>query len=272
MLLKGVLFQLEQIAFYWIAGLLMGSLASVYLSEKIVSKMAGLKPGGFSLWAVCAASLLGIVSPLCMYGTVPLIAALGRKKVPGHALAAFMMGSILLNPNLFFVSFALGTNIALIRLFLSFIAGTLAGFLMYLLFRKKEFFRFERFGETGAKKGKTFSRDLAKAFRITFPYLLFGVFITAVFDRYVPPEWVSGLFGTRQGLGVLFAATLSIPLYACGGGTVPLILAWMRAGMGQGDAFRRVSRDYLYRRGFHNMESDKKARQDKRISMKAGRI
>jgi len=35
---------------------------------------------------------------------------------------------------------------------------------------------------------------------------------------------------------VLFATTLSIPLYACGGGVIPLINAWLHAGMGRGDA------------------------------------
>ncbi|MCL2444434.1 MAG: permease, partial [Treponema sp.] len=235
-LLESIWFQFKQISPYWASGLIAGSLVSVFLSNKITDKMAGLASGKFWLIPLCLASILGIVSPLCMYGTVPIIAALGKKGVPKHLLAAFMVSSILLNPNILFLSFALGVNLALIRLGLSFLSGVLAGFLVYLFFRKKKLFSLERFSSPLDKPKKVFLYDLFKAFRITAPYLLFGITLTALFDRYIPPEWITSMFGAKRGLGVLFATTLSIPLYACGGGTIPLIIAWMYAGMGSGDA------------------------------------
>jgi uncharacterized membrane protein YraQ (UPF0718 family) len=44
------------------------------------------------------------------------------------------------------------------------------------------------------------------------------------------------VFGGNQAFGTLFAASLSIPLYACGGGSIPLIAAWLREGMSAGAA------------------------------------
>jgi hypothetical protein len=211
-------------------------LVSVFLSNKITEKMANLTTGKFWLFPICLASILGVVSPLCMYGTVPIIAALGKKGVSQHLLAAFMISSILLNPNILFLSFALGVNLALIRLILSLLSGVLAGTLVYFLFRKKKLFSFEKFEPLQTSQKKNLFLDLLKAFRITAPYLLFGLTLTAIFDRYIPPEWVSAMFGSKRGLGVLFAASLSIPLYACGGGTIPLINAWLFAGMRTGDA------------------------------------
>jgi hypothetical protein len=236
MLLESIWFMFRQIAPYWASGLIAGSLVSVFLSEKITKKMSQLSAGVFWILPICLASFLGIVSPLCMYGTVPIIAALGKKGVSQYLLASFMVSSILLNPNIMFLSFVLGADIALTRLFLSFLCGILAGILVYLLFRNKQLFSFERFAEEQNKKKKSFFFDLFKALRITAPYLLFGIVLSVLFDRYIPPDWISSLFGARRGLGVLFATTLSIPLYACGGGTIPLINAWMRAGMGTGDA------------------------------------
>jgi len=233
MLLESIWFQFRQIAPYWAAGLIAGSLVSVFLSNKITDKMT--KIAGWFL-PLCLASFLGIISPLCMYGTVPIIAALGKKGTPQHLLAAFMVSSILLNPNILLLSFALGIPLALARLGLSFLSGILAGILVYLFFSHEALFNFERFAEQGDKPKKVFIFDLLKAFRITAPYLLFGLTLTALFDRYIPPDWVSGVFGVRRGLGVLFATTLSIPLYACGGGTIPLINAWLNVGMGTGDA------------------------------------
>ena len=237
MLAYNIWFQLKQIAPYWALGLIAGSLVSVFLSEKITGKMAVLSTGRLWFFPVCIASFLGIVSPLCMYGTVPVMAALGKKQVPQHLLAAFMISSVLLNPNLFIMSFNLGIGLALARLVFSFLCGLLAGVLAFLLLKGKKLFTFEKFDSSSEyKKKKTFFKDLFKAFRITAPYLLFGVTLAAVFDRYIEPEWIASIFGQRRGLGVLFATTLSVPLYACGGGTIPLIRAWLEAGMGQGDA------------------------------------
>ncbi|MCL2758882.1 MAG: permease [Treponema sp.] len=235
-LLENIWFQFKQISPYWASGLVAGSLVSVFLSSKITDKMASLATGRFWLLPLGLASILGIVSPLCMYGTVPIIAALGKKGTPQHLLAGFMVSSILLNPNILLLSFALGAPLALARLGLSFLSGVLAGGLVYFLFKNKALFNLERFAEQEDKPKKVFIFDLLKAFRITAPYLLFGITLTALFDRYIPPDWVSAMFGVRRGLGVLFATTLSIPLYACGGGTIPLINAWLHAGMGQGDA------------------------------------
>jgi len=247
-LLESIWFQFKQISPYWASGLIAGSLVSVFLSSKITDKMANLASGKFWLLPLGFASFLGIVSPLCMYGTVPIIAALGKKGAPQHLLISFMVSSILLNPNIFLLSFALGINIALIRLGLSFLSGILAGILVYFFFTQsrrktltneavnKELFHFDRFADQPDKPKKVFLFDLFKAFWITAPYLLFGITLTALFDRYIPPDWISAMFGAKRGLGVLFATTLSIPLYACGGGTIPLINAWMFAGMGSGDA------------------------------------
>jgi len=227
---------LLQITPFWALGLFAGSLVSVFLSEKISQRFVALSDGRFRLPTICGASLLGVLSPLCMFGTVPVIAAFSKKNVPQHLLAAFMVGSVLLNPNIFLLTFALGTDIALARLGFSIVGGVIAGCLVMVFRKGKPLFDFSRFGDGEAKKKRSFFADLFKAFRITAPYLMIGIVLSALFSRYVPPDIVARAFGARHGLGVLFATSLSVPLYACGGGVIPLIRAWMFAGMGAGDA------------------------------------
>jgi len=236
MLIRGIWFQLRQIAPYWAIGIAAGSLVSVYLSQSIAARMVALTSRKLGIVPLCAASILGIASPLCMYGTVPVIAALGKKGVPQHLLAAFMISSVLLNPNLFVVSLVLGTDIAVARLVLCFLCGVLAGVLVLIFYRHKRLFSFDRFDSPDETKKKSLPKDLLKALRVTAPYLLFGVALTAICDRYIPQEWIARMFGSRRGLGVLFATSLSVPLYACGGGTIPLIRMWLFAGMGTGEA------------------------------------
>ncbi len=78
--------------------MVLSSVISVFVKDKIhgaVQKMGEHKLG---VLGIVIASILGIASPLCMYGTIPLVASFSRKGIRDDWLAAFMMSSILLNP------------------------------------------------------------------------------------------------------------------------------------------------------------------------------
>lgn len=60
--------------------------------------------------------------------------------------------------------------------------------------------------------------------------------LSALFQRYVPADGFAALFGRSEGFGVLLAATIGVPLYACGGGTIPLLQQWLAIGMSMGSA------------------------------------
>ncbi len=232
-----IIVQFRQIFPYWIAGTIVGSILSVYAADGISRFMLRIKKDRYSVLAACAAAILGVASPVCMYGTIPLIAVLGRKGVPQYILATFMISSIMLNPNLFLLTFALGTDVALIRLFSSIAAGLTAGILVKKFYNTRQLFNFSAFENTGSTKPKkTFIKDLNKSITITAPYFLVGILITALFDRYFPNEWIYNLFGSNRGFGVLLAASLGVPVYVCGGGTIPLIRVWLSNGMSMGSA------------------------------------
>ena len=67
-------------------------------------------------------------------------------------------------------------------------------------------------------------------------YFLLGVLISALFQRYVPQDLMVRLFGNNEAWGVLMAATIGVPLYACGGGTIPILKSWLAEGMSLGSA------------------------------------
>ena len=231
--------QFRQIFLYWAFGILVGSLVSVFFKKQIHDRMETLQDKKMGVWGILPAAALGILSPLCMYGTVPIAASFAKSGMREDWLAAFMMSSILLNPQLFFYSLALGTKIALLRLIFSFLGGCAAGILVRLFFRKKNFFVFTNFDVPQNTDPNLLIRLLKNIWRnvkVTFPYFLLGVALTALYQRYVPSQWVASFFGSNQGLGTLMAAALGVPLYTCGGGTIPLISAWLSQGMSQGSA------------------------------------
>ena len=105
--------QVRQIAPYWALGILLGSAVSVFGKRYIHGAFAKIGQRRMGWLGVIPASLLGVASPLCMYGTIPIAASFSEQGVKDDYLAAFMMSSILLNPQLVFYSGALGRTAVL---------------------------------------------------------------------------------------------------------------------------------------------------------------
>ena len=237
--------QLRQIFIYWAAGIIIGSAVSVFAKNWIhlaAEKIGQKVPGILGLFL---ASALGIASPLCMYGTIPICAAFSRKGIKDDFLAAFMMSSILLNPQLIIYSTALGGVLLSVRILSSFFCGIVVGLLVRIFFcgkGKKSYFDFSSFDEPHSHDTdpNLFFRLLKNIWRnimATGPMFLLGIVLSALFQRYVPAEAMASLFGKQnEGFGLLMAATVGVPLYVCGGGTIPLIQQWLSDGMSAGSA------------------------------------
>lgn len=234
--------QLQQIFPYWVLGMGIGSLVSVLGKSRIYGLLSGLSGKKLGVLGIVPACLLGIASPLCMYGTIPIAASFSRKGMRHDWLAAFMMASILLNPQLIVYSAALGNFMLGVRVVSCFLCGIAAGLLVFLFYGDRLFFNFTSFDEPKNRDTdpnllirliKNFGRNV----KATGPWFLFGILLSALFQRYVPSDAFVSLFGeSNEGFGVLMAATIGVPLYACGGGTIPLLQQWLWEGMSRGSA------------------------------------
>lgn len=233
--------QFEQIFWYWLLGMVIGSVVSVFGRERINRLFSGLRDKKLGLFGILPACILGIASPLCMYGTIPIAASFSEKGMRDDWLASFMMASILLNPQLIIYSAALGTTALIVRIVSCFLCGVAAGLLVHICYSGKAFFNFSGFAEPKSRDAdpnvllrllKNFGRNV----KATGPYFLLGVLLSALFQRYVPSGAFASLFGSNSGFGVLMAATIGVPLYACGGGTIPLLQQWLNEGMSMGSA------------------------------------
>ncbi len=233
--------QLVQIFPYWLLGMIIGSGVSVFGKERIHRLFHSLQGKRMGVFGIVPACLLGIASPLCMYGTIPIAASFSEKGMRDDWLAAFMMSSILLNPQLIIYSVALGTKALTVRIVTCFLCGIVAGLLVHVFYKKTSFFNFSNFVESKSRDTdpnivlrllKNFGRNV----KATWLYFLFGIVLSALFQRYVPTDAFINLFGKNEGFGVLMAATIGVPLYMCGGGTIPLLQQWLVDGMSMGSA------------------------------------
>ena len=220
-----------------------GSFVSVFGKEKIHSLFASMSTKRLSLFGIVPACVLGIASPLCMYGTIPIAASFREKGMREDWLASFMMASVLLNPQLIVYSTALGKTALTVRVVSCFVCGVCAGLAVNLYGRitGQEFFSFSGFYETSSRDTDPnilvrYVKNFGRNVRATGGWFLLGIVLTALFMRYVPAEVFARLFGRRNGFGVLMAATIGVPLYACGGGTIPLLIQWLADGMSMASA------------------------------------
>ena len=164
--------QLRQIFFYWVLGMVAGSLISVFAKDAIHSLFSGLRDKKMGIWGIIPASLLGMASP-------------------HDWLAAFMMSSILLNPQLILYSTALGGTALAVRLISCILCGIAAGLAVHFFFGKKEFFNFDGFSpgkshDTDPNLFLRFLKNLGRNIRATGLYFPAGVLLSALFQRYVP--------------------------------------------------------------------------------------
>lgn len=232
--------QVRQILPYWALGIVIGSVVSVFGKEKIHRLLTVVQDKHLGVIGIIPASLLGIASPLCMYGTIPIAASFSQKGLRDDYLAAFMMSSVLLNPQLLIYSAALGPAVLTVRFISCFLCGITAGVLIRVFYKNKSFFNFTKFEERSSRDidPNMFMRllkNIGRNIKATGIWFLIGVILSVLFQRYVPAEDFAGLFN-NEGFGLLMAATIGVPLYMCGGGTIPLLQQWLAGGMSVGAA------------------------------------
>ena len=62
------------------------------------------------------------------------------------------------------------------------------------------------------------------------PYILVGVGIGAIIHNWIPQDWILGLLGNGNPLGVVLAVVVGIPMYADIFGTIPVAEALLARG------------------------------------------
>lgn len=228
---------------YVAAGIVLGELLRLVPWKRWIQKGSST----FSIISIAISALLGMISPLCTYGTVPVVVAFFQAGMPLAPLVTFLAVSSLMNPQLFVITwFWIGSEMALVRAGVVLILGFLLGLLILRLPQKWIINtgllgkRHDR--EEGAEHSPTgfkpnmFFRHVWNSLQFVGFYVVIGILLGAVVEVFVPGKWLMALFKPGQSSSVLLAALLGVPLYPCGGGTVPLVRSMMLKGMSKGSA------------------------------------
>lgn len=225
-----------QMAPWLLLGFLIAGLLSVYVSPVWLQRHLG----GKGLRPVWKAAVLGVPLPLCSCGVIPVGASLRRHGASRAAVTSFLISTPQTGVDSIAVTGALlGPVYALLRPLIALLTGVLGGALV-------------RIGEKNSMEQPVQAAEdpqpaphgrIAAALRYGFETLprdigktlLIGLTGAALITALVPAGALSGLLGGGL-LPILAMMAVSIPVYFCATGSVPLVAGLLHAGVSPGAA------------------------------------
>jgi uncharacterized membrane protein YraQ (UPF0718 family) len=228
---------------YVAAGIMIGELLKFTSWTKLVYAGVSKSP----IAAVISASVIGIISPLCTYGTIPVVIELYKSKVHIAPLLAFLAASSLMNPQLFILTAGgIGMEMALVRTLAVFAFSLSAGMLCYVIPEKwmirKDIPLYDNGGARIVNREKKifavkqYGINCLRNLRHLGVYVTVGIIIGAIVELYVPRSLMSAAFRAGRIQSILAGALLGIPLSPCGGSAIPIVSGMIANGMGNGTA------------------------------------
>jgi len=228
---------------YFLAGIFLGELIKFASWTKIIYKWVSKSP----VKAVISASIIGILSPLCTYGTIPIVIELYKSKVRAAPLIAFCAASSLMNPQLFVMTAGgVGLEMAIVRTLAVFVFSFAAGMFSLIIPDKFIIRKTIKVYEDGGEKiinrekkffvFKQYLINCFKSFIYVLPFLLIGVVLGAAVTVFVPQRFFYEALYMGRIQSILAGAILGIPMNACGGGAIPFVQTLLSLGLGKGTA------------------------------------
>jgi uncharacterized membrane protein YraQ (UPF0718 family) len=237
----GIVAELRDVLPYFVVGIL---LAGYLRTFKIAVKLqASLRKYG--TLSIVVASFVGIITPLCACGTITTAVSLLFAGLPLAPVMSLMVTSALLSPSTYLITLNdLGPEWTVIRTVSALAMGFFAGGVTHVLckrgFDKEGLFIEgavvpgdfhdedypiehlrcncrEKFGNRVAvRTGNKFLIFLAKTsemFWMVGKYILVGVAIGSIVERYMPNEWIFRFFGRQDPLNIVWITLASVPMF-----------------------------------------------------------
>ncbi len=238
---RGIIAELREVFPYFIVGVLLAGYLRTY---KIAVRLQSLLRR-YGILSVVLASFVGIITPLCACGTLTTAISLLFAGLPLAPIMALLVTSPLLSPSTYLLTLNdLGAEWTVIRTIAALSMGIFAGLITHFLrnvgFQTNDIFiegaivrgdfhdedypdeRLrcnckEKFGNRVAvRTDNKFFIFLAKSSEMLWlvgKYILVGVIIGIIVERYIPYEWIYRFFGQKSPLNIVWITLGSVPMF-----------------------------------------------------------
>jgi uncharacterized membrane protein YraQ (UPF0718 family)/copper chaperone CopZ len=228
-----------EISPYLMLGFFFAGLLHVLLGEEYIKKHFS----GSGLLSSVKAALFGVPLPVCSCGVIPLAESLRREGASKSATMSFLVSTPSSGVDSIFATYALmGPVLAVFRPIASFISGVLVGVVTHFQERK------ETPPAVSMDDGKVKSKQKRKkSVKEVFVYgftvipaeiakwLIIGVVIGGAISALVPADFGTRYLGNPL-LSYIVILLISIPIYVCATGSIPIAASLMAKGVLPGAA------------------------------------
>ncbi len=222
-----------------LAGLLLAGAMHEFLPKGLIRRRLN-KP---TMKSVFDAVLIGVPMPLCSCGVVPTAIGLKNEGASKGATTAFLISTPQTGVDSILVSAAfLGWPFAIFKVLAAFMTGLIGGGLVNRL-GSAESGQNQPDTQIDLEPVKRGSRLIAVGRYALFDlfatidlWILAGILIAAAISTAIPPDLLSQV-DWAQGLGgMMLVLAISLPLYVCTTGSVPIAASLIAVGMPLGTA------------------------------------
>jgi len=242
-ILKSSFDLLKEMAPYLLFGFLSAGILREFISAEKIAKHLGKS----SLGSVVKAALFGIPLPLCSCGVIPPTMALRNAGASRGSVLSFLIATPTTGVDSIFATYSLlGPVFAVYRVIASFLAGIFSGFSANLLDTKASLppKQEKQITQANVKIKLGFVNRIKKIFDYAFvelmndigKWLIIGILIGGIITYLIPPDFFQTSF-TSKWQAILLILIVSVPLYVCATGTIPIAAALMLKGLNPGAAF-----------------------------------
>jgi len=217
---------------YLLLGFLIAGVLSVLISQDYVRRHLG---GGGWLQSLKAA-LLGVPLPICSCGVIPLAASLRKHGASRSATASFLASTPQTGIDSLMITYALlGWVYALFRAVVAFVSGIVCGTAVGAVSPKEAEEVPQCTDECCLPKDThivkrmlsygfiSLPRDIARA-------MVLGIIISGIISGLIPENFFADRMGGSTA-AMFVMLLIGIPLYVCSSGSVPIALAFIKAGI-----------------------------------------
>ena len=218
----------------------------MYLNQEQVSHFLQKYRRGSVFMATTAA----VTTPLCSCGTTAVVLGMMASVMPWAPIVAFMVASPLTSPEELVYSAGLfGWPFAIAFFIASILLGLLGGLAAAMAESRGWLQNQARMAgqplpvlapapkvDRPKVTFKQFAREIFNTGR-QLVIMFFGfAFIGYLLNSLIPADWIVSLFGSGQAYSVPLAATFGLPFYINTESSLPLVRAFVDAGMSSGSA------------------------------------
>jgi uncharacterized membrane protein YraQ (UPF0718 family) len=222
---------------YLLLGFAMAGVLSVLISRDYVRRHLG----GQGLMGSVKAALVGVPMPICSCGVIPLAASLRKHGASRGATASFLASTPQTGVDSLMITYALlGWVFAVFRAAVAFISGILCGTAVAWISPEEEEETEVCQEACCAPSDENMVKRMLSYGFLSLPRdisrsMVIGIILSGILSGLIPDNFFTERMGDSP-LTMLLMLAIGIPLYVCSTASVPIALAFIKAGISPGAA------------------------------------